>query len=85
VLLLFHTLAGGLLLAALVSRSEGPWDHTVTGMVRVLAGTSAGVEVMAAAVTYGCVRAGVLRAWWFAVPALMLLTALLRVIFAPVP
>jgi len=85
VLLLLHTLGGYLLLVALMSHSEGPWDHTVTGMVRSFAIFSAGAELMATAVTFGCVRAGVLRTWWYAVPTLMLVTAVFRTVFAPVP
>ncbi|MEU9608858.1 hypothetical protein [Streptomyces sp. NPDC048057] len=85
VLLLLHTLGGYLLLVALMSRSEGPWDRSVTGMVRGFAGACAVVELIAAAVTFGCVRWGVLRVWWYAPPALLLVTALLRMVFAPVP
>ncbi|MGW5675330.1 hypothetical protein ACWEV4_09620 [Streptomyces sp. NPDC003860] len=85
VLLLLHALGGYLLLLALMTRAEGPWDDSVATTVRVIAGTSATVELTAAAVTFGCVRWGVLRAWWYAVPALMVAAALLRMLFAPAP
>ncbi|GAA2622152.1 MULTISPECIES: hypothetical protein [Streptomyces] len=85
VLLVLHTVAGFFLLNALLTESEGPWDRSVTQTVRLMAGLGLAVELLAAAVTAVCVNTGRLRRWWYAPAAAVVLTALIRMVFAPQP
>ncbi len=85
VLLGLHTVAGFFVLNALLTESEGPWDRTVTDTVRLMAGLGLVVELLAAAVTAACVTTGRPRRWWYAPVAALVLTALIRMAFAPQP
>ncbi|WP_405832417.1 MULTISPECIES: hypothetical protein [unclassified Streptomyces] len=84
-LLGLHTVAGFFVLNALLTESEGPWDRTVTDTVRLMAGLGLVVELMALAGTAACVNTGRLRRWWYAPAAVLVITALVRMVFAPQP
>ncbi|MFD9476713.1 hypothetical protein [Streptomyces nojiriensis] len=84
-LLALHTVAGFFVLGALLTESEGPWDRTVTDTARLMAGLGLSVELGAVAVTAVCVNTGRLRRWWYAPVAAVVLTALIRMVFAPRP
>ncbi|MFI1282311.1 hypothetical protein ACH4U5_16425 [Streptomyces sp. NPDC020858] len=85
VLLGLHTVAGFFVLNALLTESEGPWDRTVTDTVRLMAGLGLVVELLAVAVTAACVNTGRLGRWWYAPVTALVLTALIRMVFAPQP
>ncbi|MDQ1007194.1 hypothetical protein QFZ82_001679 [Streptomyces sp. V4I23] len=85
VLLALHTVGGFFVLNALLTESEGPWDHTVTDTVRLMAVLGVGTEIVAAAVTAGFVALGCVRRWWYAIPLALILTAVARMVFAPGP
>ncbi|MFF2191676.1 hypothetical protein [Streptomyces sp. NPDC058157] len=84
-LLALHTVAGFFVLSALLTESEGPWDHTVTDTARLMAGLGLVVELMAVAGTLAGVTTGGLRRWWYAPAAALIGTALIRMAFAPQP
>ncbi|MET9690362.1 hypothetical protein ABZY81_18090 [Streptomyces sp. NPDC006514] len=84
-LLVLHTVAGFFLLNALLTESEGPWDRSVTQTVRLMAGLGLAVELLAVAVTAACVNTGRLSRWWYAPATALVLTALIRMAFAPRP
>lgn len=85
VLLALHTVAGFFVLSALLTASEGPWDRSVTQTARLMAGLGLAVELLAVAVTAVCVNTGRLSRWWYAPVTALVLTALLRMVFAPQP
>ncbi|MEV7582323.1 hypothetical protein [Streptomyces erythrochromogenes] len=85
VLLGLHAVAGFFVLSALLTHSEGSWDRTVTGTVRLMAGLGLAVELLALAGTAAAVNTGRLRRWWYAPVAALALTALVRTVFAPLP
>lgn len=85
VLLALHALGGFFVLNALLIESEGPWDTTVTDTVRLAAALALATEVLAAALTGAFVALVRLRRWWFAVPGLLILVAIVRMVFAPGP
>ncbi|MFI8447676.1 MULTISPECIES: hypothetical protein [Streptomyces] len=85
VLVGLHVLAGFFVLSALLTESEGPWDSTVTGTARLMAGLGLTVELMALAGTAAGVNTGRLRRWWYAPVAALVLVALVRMVFAPRP
>ncbi|MGW1138923.1 hypothetical protein [Streptomyces zhihengii] len=85
VLLVLNALGGYFLLNALLTESEGPWDHTVTDTVRLMAGLALGAEAVAAAATAWFVAAGCVRRWWYAVPVALAVVAGVRMVFAPTP
>ncbi|WP_327264946.1 hypothetical protein OG444_29000 [Streptomyces sp. NBC_01232] len=84
-LLLLHTAAGFFVLGALLTESEGPWDRTVTGTARLMAGLGLVVELVALAGTAAGVNTGRLRRWWYAPVAVLVVIALVRIVFAPQP
>lgn len=83
VLLALHVVGGYFVLVALLTTSEGPWDTTVTQMARMWAFFGVVTEALAAAVTAAFVALARLRKWWYAIPALLILTAVVRMVFAP--
>lgn len=85
VLLALHALGGFFVLNALLTESEGPWDHTVTDTVRLMAVLGIGAEVIAAALTAGFIALGCVRRWWYAIPLVLAFTAVVRMVFAPGP
>ncbi|MFE6837760.1 hypothetical protein ACFVFI_23395 [Streptomyces sp. NPDC057705] len=85
VLLGLHAVAGFFALNALLTESEGPWDRTVTDTARLMAGLGLVVELMALAGTAAGVNTGRLRRWWYAPAAVLVVTALVRMVFAPQP
>ncbi|MEU7605499.1 hypothetical protein AB0B78_06625 [Streptomyces sp. NPDC040724] len=84
-LLGLHTVAVFFVLNALLTESEGPWDRTVTDTARLMAGLGLVVELMALAATAAAVNTARLRRWWYAPAAVLVVTALVRMVFAPQP
>lgn len=82
---LLHAVAGFFLLNALLTESEGLWDRSVTQTARLMAGLGLAVELLAAAITAVCVNTRMLRRWWYAPVAAVVLTAVIRMVFAPRP
>jgi hypothetical protein len=78
-----HVVGGFFLLNALMTRSDGPWDTGVTDTVRLMAGLGLATESLAAGITAVFVAVAGLRKWWYAIPALLALTAVFRMVFAP--
>ncbi|MFE5804576.1 MULTISPECIES: hypothetical protein [unclassified Streptomyces] len=85
VLVGLHAVAGFFVLNAVLTHSEGPWDRTVTGTARLMAGLGLVVELMALAGTAAGVNTGRLRRWWYAPVAVLVVIALVRIVFAPQP
>ncbi|WP_157879796.1 hypothetical protein [Streptomyces yangpuensis] len=85
VLVGLHAVAGFFVLNAVLTASEGPWDRTVTGTARLMAGLGLTVELVALAVTAAGVNTGRLRRWWYAPAAALVVIALVRMVFAPRP
>ncbi|WP_158714778.1 hypothetical protein [Streptomyces erythrochromogenes] len=84
-LLGLHAVAAFFVLGAVLTHSEGPWDRTVTGTARLMAGLGLVAELMALAGTAAGVNPGRLRRWWYAPVAVLVAVALLRMVFAPQP
>ncbi|MFB7558998.1 hypothetical protein [Streptomyces brevispora] len=82
---MLHAIGGFFLLNALLVESEGPWDRTITDTARAMALFALVTELLAAAVTGAFVALVRLRRWWFAIPAVLLLAAIARMVFPPVP
>ncbi|MDX6762671.1 hypothetical protein SIN09_25460 [Streptomyces sp. F8] len=80
-----HALAGFFVLGAWLTASEGPWDRTVTGTARLMAGLGLAVELMALAGTAAGVNTGRLGRWWYAPAAVLVAVAVVRMVFAPQP
>lgn len=83
VLIALHVIGGYLVLNALLTRSEGPWDTGVTDTVQLWSALGLLTEAFAAAVTAASVAVAGLRKWWYVIPALLALTAAARFVFAP--
>ena len=84
-LLVLNAIGGFFLLNALLVESEGPWDSTVTDTALAMALFALVTELLAAAVTGAFVALVRLRRWWFLIPAVLILAAIARMVFAPVP
>lgn len=78
VLLPMHTVAGVLLWQTLTAEPEFARVQRKPSWPGICGVACVVVEVVAAIVTAGCVHERVLRAWWYAVPVLMIVTAVLR-------
>lgn len=85
VLVVLHCVGGFFVLNALMTTSEGPWDTTVTQTVRLMSVLAIVTELLGVALTAAFVALARLRRWWFAVPAALVLIAVLRMVFAPEP
>jgi hypothetical protein len=83
VLLALHVVGGFFALNALMTASEGPWDTDVTQTARMMALFGIATEALAAALTAAFIALAGLRKWWYAIPALLVLTAVVRMVFAP--
>ncbi|MEU1277249.1 hypothetical protein [Streptomyces sp. NPDC005805] len=85
VLLVLHAVGGFFLLNALLTEAEGPWDSTVTGTARLMAVLAVATELLAAAATAAFVALVNLRRGWYVLPVVIVLAALARTVFPPVP
>ncbi len=56
----------------------GPWDHDAVTGSHLAAGLALPGSVLLALLTWATVKARWLRAWWYAIPAALALSALLR-------
>ncbi|MDQ1007436.1 hypothetical protein QFZ82_001921 [Streptomyces sp. V4I23] len=73
-----HLVTAYLLLLAYAAEPAGPWDTETVSHSEFAAGTALGLTVVAALLTLPFVKARWLRRWWFAVPAMFALAAVLR-------
>lgn len=78
VLVVAHLVTAYLLLRAYAAEPAGPWDRETVSHSGFAAGTALGVAAVVALLTLLFVKAQWLRRWWFAVPAVTALAALLR-------
>ncbi|MDT0378164.1 hypothetical protein RM572_05155 [Streptomyces sp. DSM 42041] len=85
VLVVLHVVGGYFVLLAWATTSEGPWDRSVTGMVRGAALAGLAAEALAVVLTAALVATVRLRRWWYLIPALLAPAAVVRMLFAPVP
>lgn len=76
-----------LLLLALMTQSEGPWDTTVTMTVRAEATESILFDALPLAAVLVAGRKGWLphHRWWLLLPVVCIVVAVARIIFAPHP
>jgi cytochrome bd-type quinol oxidase subunit 2 len=83
-LTLLHTVAGYLVLLAYTAGTASPWERDAAAHSGFAAGTALVVVLVSALLTWAFVRAGWLRGWWYALPALLAAAALLRLtVLAP--
>ncbi|MTE17609.1 hypothetical protein F0L17_00345 [Streptomyces sp. TRM43335] len=78
VLTLTHAVAGYLLFLAYLAGVAAPWEQDATAHSGFAAGLALAITVVTALLTWVFVKAIWLRSWWFALPALLGLAALLR-------
>jgi hypothetical protein len=78
VLGLGHAGTGYLLLNAYLASPVGSWDSGSVSLSNIASGVALAVCAVTAALTWYFVKAGLLRKWWFALPALLAGAALLR-------
>ncbi|MEW2318681.1 hypothetical protein [Streptomyces bauhiniae] len=78
VLTLGHLVTAYLLLLAYLARPAGPWDSETVAHSNFAAGFALAVSVVLGLLTWGFVKAGWVRAWWFVVAAGFAVAALLR-------
>ncbi|MGW6464994.1 hypothetical protein [Streptomyces rubiginosohelvolus] len=84
-LLGLNSVGGFFLLNALLAEPQGPWDTTITDTAQAMALFALLTELLAAALTGAFVAPGRLRRWWFAIPTVLILAAIARMVFPPVP
>lgn len=84
-LLGLNTVGGFFLLNALLAEPQGEWDTTITDTARAMSLFALVTELLTAAVTGAFVALVRLRRWWFALPAVLIVTAVARMVFPPVP
>ncbi|WP_329212654.1 hypothetical protein OG257_30185 [Streptomyces sp. NBC_00683] len=84
-LLVLNTVGGFFVLNALLAEPQGPWDTGITDTARAMAVFALVTELLAAAVTAAFVALVGLRRWWYAIPVILILTAIVRMVFAPAP
>jgi cytochrome bd-type quinol oxidase subunit 2 len=79
-----HTVAGYLVLLAYTAGTADPWERDAAAHSGFAAGTALLVVLVSALLTWAFVRAGWLRGWWYALPAVLAAAALLRLtVLAP--
>ncbi|WP_030721168.1 hypothetical protein [Streptomyces sp. NRRL F-2580] len=69
---------GYLLLLAYAAEPAGPWDSESVAHSNFAAGLALALAVVIALLTWVFVKAEWLRRWWFTLPALLALAAVLR-------
>ncbi|MFE6914226.1 hypothetical protein [Streptomyces rubiginosohelvolus] len=84
-LLGLNSVGGFFMLNALLAEPQGPWDTTITDTAEAMALFALVTELLAAAATGAFVSLVRLRLWWFAIPAVVILAAITRMVFPPVP
>jgi cytochrome bd-type quinol oxidase subunit 2 len=77
-LTLLHTAAGYLVLLAYAAGTASPWERDAAAHSGFAAGAALAVVLVSAPLTRVFVRAGWLRGWWYALPAVLAAAALLR-------
>ncbi|MFP8963024.1 hypothetical protein ACLIYP_21055 [Streptomyces nanhaiensis] len=71
-------MAGYLVFLAYMSGTANPWEPDAAAHSGIAAGSALLVAGVSALLARGFVRAGHLRRWWYALPVLLGLAALLR-------
>ncbi|WP_101257358.1 hypothetical protein [Streptomyces barkulensis] len=83
-LVLAHAVAGYLIFLAYMSGTANPWEPDAAAHSGFTAGPALLATGVCALLTWRFVRAGRLRRWWYALPVLPNLAALLRLtVLAP--
>ncbi|MFI8194665.1 hypothetical protein ACIF8T_39185 [Streptomyces sp. NPDC085946] len=84
VLFLGSVVTAYVVLTAYMVEPDGPWDQQAVTNSKVAAGMGLAFCVVLASLTWVFAKAEWLRRWWYAIPAVLALAALLRLtVFAP--
>ncbi|MET7486010.1 hypothetical protein [Streptomyces sp. NPDC005538] len=84
VLMLCHVVTTYLTLLAYLSDPAGPWDTETVSHSGFAAGTALALTAVTAGLTWVFVKAEWSRRWWYGVPAVLAVAALLRLtVLAP--
>lgn len=79
-----HTVAGYLVFLAYMSGTANPWEPDAAAHSGIAAGLALPIIGVSALLTRGLVKAGRLHRWWYALPVVLGLAALLRLtVLAP--
>ncbi|MGK5446057.1 hypothetical protein [Streptomyces radiopugnans] len=79
-----HAVAGYLVFLAYMAGTANPWEPDAAAHSGIAAGPALPITGVSALLTRGLVKAGRLRRWWYALPVLLGLAALLRLtVLAP--
>ncbi|WP_328312838.1 hypothetical protein OG432_22985 [Streptomyces sp. NBC_00442] len=78
VLVLGHPGAAYFVFLAYMARPAGPWDSETVAHSGFAAGLALVLSAVMAALTWPCVRFAWLRGWWYTLPAVLAVAALLR-------
>ncbi|MFE5482542.1 hypothetical protein [Streptomyces sp. NPDC056527] len=85
VLAVGHLVTGYLLLVAYTTEPDGSWDRQAVTNSGFAAGFGLALAVVTVLLTLWFVRAQWLRAWWYAIPTVLAVAAVLRLtLLAPV-
>ncbi|GAA1428380.1 hypothetical protein ACFOOM_22430 [Streptomyces echinoruber] len=84
VLTLGHLLALYVTFIAYMARPAGPWDSETVAHSNFASGLALVLSVITALLTWVFVKAAWLRKWWYAIPTVLAVAALLRLtLFVP--
>ncbi|MGW2560381.1 hypothetical protein ACWCXB_14265 [Streptomyces sp. NPDC001514] len=78
VLALGHLVTGYVVLTAYMVEPDGPWDRQAVTNSSFAAGIALAFSVVTALLSWLFVKAEWLRRWWFVLPALLAVVAILR-------
>jgi uncharacterized membrane protein required for colicin V production len=78
VLVVGHFVSAYLVFIAYMADPAGPWDSETVAHSNFASGFGLAVSVVTALLTWVFVRAEWLRRWWYAVPMVLAVAALLR-------
>ncbi len=71
-------MTGYVVLTAYMVEPDGPWDRQAVTNSGVAAGIGLAFSVVVALLTWMFIRAQWLRRWWYAIPTMLAVAALLR-------
>ncbi|WP_405598993.1 hypothetical protein OG741_17705 [Streptomyces sp. NBC_01410] len=78
ILVLGHFVTGYFVLIAYMIEPDGSWDKQAVTNSNFAAGIALALTVVTALLSWLFVKAGWLRRWWFVLPALLAIVAILR-------